>query len=160
MFLDSVRDGDDNEKCCSESLCIGRKRTLADVNLVLLKINPIPAVYVEGLFCLTWHIWEECPCFPRQGGQIGPFLLSFQEELRSGLKIKWVFQIRIKASSRGCNSCYLPEGHVPQGKNCIVQSFTVALVSKGKQELVFSVSHFTVVLLNVNDSWWFGVRME
>lgn len=53
MFLDSVRDGDDNEKCCSESLCIGRKRTLADVNLVLLKINPIPAVYVEGLFCLT-----------------------------------------------------------------------------------------------------------
>lgn len=41
---------------------------------------------------------------------------------------------------------------MPQGKNCIVQSFTVALVSKGKQELVFSVSHFTVVLLNVNDS--------
>lgn len=62
-----------------------------------------------------------------------------------------MFQIRIKASSEGVTPVYLPGGHVPQGKNCIVQSFTAALVSKGKQELVFSVSDFSVVLLNVNE---------
>lgn len=40
---------------------------------------------------------------------------------------------------------------MPPGKNCIVQSFTAALLSEGKQELVFSASDFSVVLLNVNE---------
>lgn len=50
VFLDSVRDGDDNER--SESLH-WRKRTLVDVNLVLLKRNPLPSLYVGGLLGLT-----------------------------------------------------------------------------------------------------------
>lgn len=56
-----------------------------------------------------------------------------------------------KGFREGVTPVYLPEGRVPPGKNCIVQSFTAALVSEGKLELVFSVSDFPVVLLNVNE---------
>lgn len=81
--------------------------------------------------------------------------LACSLELSGGTEVWFENQMGVadlsKGFREGVTPVYLPEGHVSPGKSCIVQSFTAALVSKGKLELVFSVSDFSVVLLNVNE---------